>query len=398
MLRLCLSPSGGEPLDVLVAELRAIGTKRPTTERRAILRAALLHKREGVQSVAAQVLGGWGGRESVEDLRLWLGQLERHDPYIGPRTIAIRELERCIDVDDSDWVLDLYSGQEGVVATHEYFPLASATDPVRARPRIERERDLSRLVYFVEMSVKSERDLVGLRAAGRVVAEALAAMRDAVRPGVTTGDVDEVGAAVFARHGARSAPQLAYGFPGVNCISVNSEAVHGVPSGRSISDGDLVKLDVTAELNGYMADAAITVGVGTVTRQARELVETAERALARALRVARAGVLLNEIGRAVQREVENAGFHILPQLGGHGIGRTIHEPPSVPNHYVASDRTVLTEGLVITIEPIISATTTRSVGPGADGWTISTADQGLSAHAEHTLVVTTGEPLILTAA
>jgi methionyl aminopeptidase len=248
------------------------------------------------------------------------------------------------------------------------------------------------------MSIESERDLAGLRAVGRVVAEALAAMRAAVRPGVTTRELDDIGASVFARHGAQSAPQLAYDFPGVNCISVNDEAVHGVPSSRALVEGDLVKLDVTAELDGYMADAAITVGVGAVSMDALTLVSAAERALARAIGVARAGVRLNEIGRAVQSEVEEAGFFVLPQLGGHGIGRTIHEPPSVPNHYVASDETVLTDGLVITIEPIISATSGRSVGPGSDGWTISTADRGLSAHVEHTIVVTRGAPVVLTAA
>jgi methionyl aminopeptidase len=248
------------------------------------------------------------------------------------------------------------------------------------------------------MSIESERDLVGLRAAGKVVAEALAAMRAAVRPGVTTRQLDDGGARVFAKHGAQSAPQLAYDFPGINCISVNDEAVHGVPSDRALAEGDLVKLDVTAELDGYMADAAITVAVGAVSDNAVRLVATAERALARAIGVARAGVRLNEIGRAVQSEVRDAGFFVLPQLGGHGIGRTIHEPPSVPNHYVASDETVLTEGLVITIEPIISATTSRSVGPGSDGWTIATADRGMSAHVEHTIVVTRRSPIVLTAA
>jgi methionyl aminopeptidase len=248
------------------------------------------------------------------------------------------------------------------------------------------------------VSIESERDLAGLLAAGKVVAEALAAMRAAVRPGVTTRQLDEVGASVFAKHGARSAPQLAYDFPGVNCISVNDEAVHGVPSDRALVEGDLVKLDVTAELDGYMADAAITVPVDAVSEDALSLIAAAERALARAIGVARAGVRLNEIGRAVQSEVQKAGFFVIPQLGGHGIGRTIHEPPSVPNHYVASDETVLTEGLVITIEPIISATTSRAVGPGSDGWTIATADHGLSAHAEHTIVITRESPVVLTAA
>ncbi len=248
------------------------------------------------------------------------------------------------------------------------------------------------------MSIESEADAVGLAAAGRVVAEALAEMKRAVRPGVTTRELDDVGAGVFARHGARSAPQLAYGFPGVNCISVNEEAVHGVPSARRLRDGDLVKLDVTAELDGYMADAAMSVLVGTATPAAVALVRAAERALSRALRVVSPGRRVNEIGRAVEREVENAGFRVLTALGGHGIGRTIHEEPHVANYYDANDPTILTDGLVITIEPIIAMSTRRVHGPGDDGWTIATADGSLSAHVEHTIVVRHGGPEVLTAA
>jgi len=247
------------------------------------------------------------------------------------------------------------------------------------------------------VSVESERDILGLRAAGRVVSLALRAMRGAVREGVTTRELDEVGAAVFRAHGARSAPQLAYGFPGTNCISVNDEAVHGVPSARELRRGDVVKLDATAELDGYMADAAVSVAVGPASPPTEKLIGTAERALARALAVIAPGVRLNEIGRAVEDEVHRAGFEVLTALCGHGIGRTIHEPPSVRNHYVASDATTLTEGLVITVEPIIAATTSavRELG---DGWTVSTADGSLSAHAEHTVIVRNGPPLIVTAA
>lgn len=248
------------------------------------------------------------------------------------------------------------------------------------------------------MSIESERDALGLAAAGQVVALALAEMRDAVRAGVTTRELDEIGASVFDLYGARSAPQLAYNFPATNCISVNAEAVHGVPSSRTLLRGDLVKLDVTAELDGYMADAAITVPVGAPSRLAAALIETAERALARALSVVITGLRVNEIGRVVESEVNRAGFKVLAALGGHGIGRTIHEKPHVPNHYVPSDMTRLTEGLVITIEPIIAATTSRVTGPGADGWTISTADGSLSAHAEHTVIVTRQGPIVLTAA
>jgi methionyl aminopeptidase len=246
------------------------------------------------------------------------------------------------------------------------------------------------------MSIGSERDLAGLRAAGRAVAEALEEMRHAVRPGVTTRELDEVGAAVFARHGARSAPQLVYGFPGVNCISVNEEAVHGIPSERTLRDGDVVTLDATAELGGYMADAAITVAVGEAGAETVALVETAERALLRALRLVRAGVRLNALGRAIQAEVEGAGFNVIPALSGHGIGETIHEPPVVANYYDAYDTTVLTEGLVLTIEPVVAAGG-GDVVVEEDGWTVVTADRSPVAHAEHTVVVTRTEPLVLTA-
>jgi methionyl aminopeptidase len=248
------------------------------------------------------------------------------------------------------------------------------------------------------VSIESENDAIGLAAAGQVVALALAEMRDAVRAGVTTSELDEIGASVFDRHGARSAPQLAYGFPGTNCISINDEAVHGVPSSRTLRPGDVVKLDVTAELDGYMADAAISVPVGPPSRLGATLIKTAERALARALTVVAPGLPVNEIGRVVESEVNQAGFKVLTALTGHGIGRTIHEEPRVPNHYIPSDTTRLTEGLVITLEPIIAATTSRVTGPGKDGWTISTADASLSTHAEHTVVVTRNGPIILTAA
>jgi methionyl aminopeptidase len=249
-----------------------------------------------------------------------------------------------------------------------------------------------------DMSVESQDDIDGLLKAGRVVALALERMRAAVCEGVTTRDLDEVGAAVFRAHGARSAPHLTYGFPGTNCISVNDEAVHGVPSARRLRAGDVVKLDVTAELDGYMADAAVTVTVGPPSPLAQRLVGAAERSLAAALSVVRPGLPVNEIGRTVEHEVKRAGFKVLRDLGGHGIGRTIHEPPSIPNHYISSNKTPLTDGLVITIEPIIAATTSRITGTGSDGWTISTADQSLSAHAEHTLIVLNNGPLILTAA
>jgi methionyl aminopeptidase len=213
---------------------------------------------------------------------------------------------------------------------------------------------------------------------------------------VTTGELDAVAARIFARHGARSAPAAVYGFPGTVLISVNDEIVHGIPGERRLQRGDLVKLDVTVEKDGYVADAARSVIVEQGTPTAERLVQCAEAAYHKALAVARAGTRVNEISRAVEREVRAWGFAVVRGLAGHGVGRTIHESPEVPNEYNPRQQDVLTEGLVITIEPMISAGSRRPV-QSSDGWTIRTHDGSWSAHYEHTLVITRGMPVVLTA-
>jgi methionyl aminopeptidase len=218
-----------------------------------------------------------------------------------------------------------------------------------------------------------------------------------LRSGVTTAELDKIGADVMREHGAQSAPSLVYGFPGANCISINDEAVHGIPGDRKVRDGDLVKLDVTIEKDGFMADAAETIAVGVVPEGSQQLIACAERAFAKAMLVARAGVRVFEIGRAVEREVRRCGFSVIRDLGGHGIGRSIHEEPRIPNYADPQADQILTEGLVITVEPIIAAGSGRAV-LARDGWTIRTADRRPSAHYEHTLVITKGEPILLTAA
>ena len=245
------------------------------------------------------------------------------------------------------------------------------------------------------MSIDHPDELKGLQAAGRVVAEALRAMAARVRPGVTTAELDAVAEGVFGRHGARSGPRLAYGFPGTTCISVDDEAVHGIPGPRRLRAGELVKLDVTAELDGFYADACVSVPVGSVAPRTQRLVAAAQSGLRAGMRAAVAGARTGDIGAAVQREVERRGFSVCSELTGHGIGRTIHEPPEVAN--VAGGREELTDGLVLTIEPIIAA------GGGdvhvlGDRWTVATDDGSVSAHVEHTVVVRHGAPpLILTA-
>ena len=238
--------------------------------------------------------------------------------------------------------------------------------------------------------------LDGVRAAGRVVAEAIDAMEAAVRPGVTTAELDEVAAAVLARHGARSAPMLDYDFPGTACISVNEEAVHGIPGPRRLAEGDLVKLDVTVELNGWYADACRTAFVGRPSPQAAELVAAAREALDRAIATASAGAPLNAIGAVVEETVRARGFAVCELLSGHGIGRRIHEPPEVLNYYDPDLGEPLAEGQVFTIEPIIAARD-GDVVEMDDGWTVRTADGSLSAHAEHTIAITREQPIVLTA-
>jgi methionyl aminopeptidase len=247
------------------------------------------------------------------------------------------------------------------------------------------------------MSITSPEQLEKLKACGRIVTKALRTMAAAVLPGVTTAELAAIGSKVLAEHGARSSPPLVYGFPGDVCISVNDEVVHGIPGGRVLRPGDLVKLDLTAEKDGYHTDSAITVLVSPACQTANELRHCAECAFRRSLTAARAGNSVREIGRTVEREVRRRGFHVIRELGGHGIGRTIHEEPSVPNFPDPFTHARLTEGLVLTIEPIIAAGTSR-VTLDPNKWTLRTSDGSLAAHYEHTLVITRGEPIVLTSA
>jgi methionyl aminopeptidase len=247
------------------------------------------------------------------------------------------------------------------------------------------------------MSIQNRTQLEKLRLIGRIVRQALDQTALAVRPGVTTGDLNEIGARVLAQHGAESAPPKVYGFPAAMCISVNDEAIHGVPGERVIHSGDLVKIDLVAEKDGYLADAAVTVLAGEVHTIGRDLARCVESAFRKGIQTARAGNRVREIGRAVERETRRRGFRVIRDLCGHGVGRTIHEEPSVPNYYEPRLRARLTEGLVITIEPIISVSTEFAVMQ-PNRWTLCTADGSLSAHYEHTLVITKTDPILLTAA
>jgi methionyl aminopeptidase len=247
------------------------------------------------------------------------------------------------------------------------------------------------------MSIDNEADLAGLRRAGRVAALVLEAMRERVQQGVSTAELDDVANALLRVHGARSGPHIVYGFPGVTCISVNDEVVHGIPGARRLAAGDIVTLDVTIEMDGYFADTAVTVPVGDVSPRAAALIDAARAAFEKAMGVARAGTPLASMGGVIEMEVRRRGFRVFRELCGHGIGRTIHEEPQVLNYRQTGVRTRLTDGLVITVEPLVSAGGAR-IRTAKDGWTVRSADATLAAHHEHTLIIRSGTPEILTLA
>jgi methionyl aminopeptidase len=246
------------------------------------------------------------------------------------------------------------------------------------------------------MSIEDEDQLQAMKAVGRIVAAALHDVRQAVRPGVTTAQIDAHIASFLRRHDARHAPQSAYNFPGFCCISVNDEAVHGIPGPRVLQPGDLVKIDLEAEHNHFIADAAISITLDPISKLKNDLCACAARALAAAMKVARAGEWINSIGAAVETETRRCGFHVIRELCGHGVGRRCHEEPTIPNYYEPRQKQRLSEGLVITIEPIIAAGAGRAYTSN-DGWTMRTIDGSPAAHVEHTIVVTKGEPILLTA-
>lgn len=246
------------------------------------------------------------------------------------------------------------------------------------------------------MTAESEKDLQMLKAVGRVVALTLQEMAAALCPGITTEELDEVGAGVLKLHGAQSAPILEYEFPGHTCISINDEAAHGIPGNRVIRDGDMVNIDVSAELNGYFADMGATFTVGSADPLKKQLCQCSKNALCKAIAAARAGKTLGHIGRQIHREANRWGFTVIKNLGGHGIGRRLHEdPPYVLNYYDPGYDGILHSGLVLAVETFISTGAERAYCQD-DGWTLKTPDGSLVAQFEHTIVVTQGRPVVLT--
>jgi methionyl aminopeptidase len=234
-----------------------------------------------------------------------------------------------------------------------------------------------------------------MRKAGRVVAEMHAATREAIRPGVTTAKLDQVARSVLERRGARSNFLGYHGFPAVICTSPNSMIVHGIPGSYRLKEGDIISIDCGAIVEGYHGDAAFTAGVGDVSPLATRLMEVTEASLWAGIGEMEAGHRLNDIGRAVQEVAEKAGFSVVREYTGHGIGTAMHEDPNVPNYWPGHPGPVLKPGMVLAIEPMVNAggAETRQLD---DGWSVVTADGSLSAHFEHTIVVTDNGPEVLT--
>lgn len=246
------------------------------------------------------------------------------------------------------------------------------------------------------MTISGPEDLEGLKRIGAVVAEARDKMLAEIRPGMTTAELDEIGRDVLAAHGARSAPKLAYGFPGHTCISVNDAVAHGIPSSSVVlKNGDLVNVDVSAELDGYWGDTGASAPVGAIAPRLVQLLDATKRAQLDGMNEARAGKPIHDIGRAVERTAKRFGFRVIRSLGGHGVGRHIHEDPHVSNVFDKRDRKPLWEGLVLTVEPFLTTRAT-DVFEDDDGWTLRTPDGSLGAQFEHTFVVTNGAPIVLT--
>ncbi|ANE56092.1 type I methionyl aminopeptidase [Methylomonas sp. DH-1] len=246
------------------------------------------------------------------------------------------------------------------------------------------------------MIIQTQHDIVGLKRIGRIVSLVLQRMLDAAEPGITTRELDMLGERLLGEHGARSAPKLTYNFPGTTCISINEQAAHGIPGGRIVRAGDVLNIDVSAELDGYFADTGGTTIVPPTTPQKTRLCHATRVALAEAMKRARVGQPINGIGAAIERTAKAYGFKVIENLGSHGVGRALHEEPEhIAGYFDPADKRILQEGMVITIEPFLS-TKSRVVTETADGWTLAGVRGNLSAQYEHTMVITKGAPIVVT--
>jgi methionyl aminopeptidase len=248
------------------------------------------------------------------------------------------------------------------------------------------------------MSITTEAEKVGMQQASNAVAVTLKKMREFAKPGISTKELDEYGGQLLAQMGASSAPALTYDFPGYTCISVNEEAAHGVPSvGKILQEGDLVNIDVSAELNGYWADNGGSFVLGEDIHGHGKLIEASKEILKKAISNIKGGVRISEIGRLIETEAKKAGYTVIKNLTGHGIGRSLHEEPhEIANYYDRYNIGRFKKNSVVAVETFISTRSTIA-DTQADGWTLRGNKGGFVAQHEHTIMVTGGEPVIFTA-
>jgi methionyl aminopeptidase len=247
----------------------------------------------------------------------------------------------------------------------------------------------------VAVTIKTPEQLAKMRQAGRVVAEMLQACADAARPGMTTNDLDKVARAVLAKRKAKSNFLNYHGYPAVICTSPNDVIVHGIPGTYRLEEGDIISIDCGAIIDGWHGDAARTIPVGEISEEARKLVTVTEESLWAGIQHVRAGARLSDIGHAVQTVAEGAGFSVVREYVGHGIGRAMHEEPQVPNYGDPGKGMKLKVGHVLAVEPMVNLGSSETQ-LNDDGWTVITADGSLSAHFEHSIAVTDDGPEVLT--
>ncbi|MFQ5933090.1 MAG: type I methionyl aminopeptidase [Dehalococcoidia bacterium] len=245
------------------------------------------------------------------------------------------------------------------------------------------------------MVMKSPQELEAMLRAGKVVAHTLAALQEAIEPGMRTKDLDAIAETEIRSRGAVPSFIGYRGFPASLCVSINEEIVHGIPGDKVIQEGDIVSMDVGAIVDGFHGDAAVTVGVGEVTPEAQRLIDTTRGALLAGIEAARSGARLGDVSAAVQATAESRGYSVVREYVGHGIGRRMHEEPAVPNYGKPGRGILLQEGMALAIEPMLNVGgwKTRLL---EDNWTVVTEDGSLSAHFEHSIAITDAGPQVLT--
>lgn len=249
------------------------------------------------------------------------------------------------------------------------------------------------------MTIGSEEELERLKAAGRLVARTLKAMGEALEPGITTRELDEIGRKMLEDAGARSAPQLAYDFPGATCISVGPDVAHGIPGDRVVQAGDLINIDVSAEMDGFFGDTGASFAVPPVSKRVERLCRDGRRALWTGIRAVRPGASLGEPGRQIEGFARKSGYSLVRNLASHGVGSSLHEEPTeIPTWHERRERRRITEGLVFTLEPFLSLGADWVEDANDDGWTLRPPGGEPTVQYEHTLVATRNGPIVVTLA